>query len=62
AGPKKDMVMTDAGKIVGQIGGEFRLGGGEVETLWDGGPVTSPARQVALTTCPGRYWIVGETD
>ena len=62
AGPKKDMVMTDAGKVIGQIGGEFRLGGGEVETLWEGGPVANPARQAALTTCPGRYWLVGETD
>lgn len=42
------------GRIVGRLGGSFRLGGGEVPTLAGGD------WQSALDRCPGRFWIVGD--
>lgn len=51
------VVRSGDGSIVGTIGGHFRLGGGEVQTLeW---VALAPAdRERVLSTCPGRYWIV----
>ena len=54
------VVLDERGRTVGQIGRFFRFGGGEVETLWEDGPVAETARVEALRRCPGRYWIVGE--
>lgn len=45
------------GSIVGAIGGSFRFGGGEVQTLEQ--VELSPAdRERVTSTCPGQYWIV----
>lgn len=51
------VVRSGNGSIVGIIGGHFRLGGGEVQTLeWV--EVTPADRERVTSTCPGRYWIV----
>lgn len=51
-------VVNAAGEVVGNVGGEFRLGGGEVATL-EGIPVISDeVRSVAEERCPGPYWLV----
>ncbi|MGH7466060.1 MAG: hypothetical protein ACREK1_12840, partial [Longimicrobiales bacterium] len=47
-------VRNDVGREIGQIGGSFRLGGGEVQSLQEG--VSAADRQRAQTNCPGRYW------
>jgi hypothetical protein len=52
-------IRDASGRDIGQIGGSFRLGGGEVQTLHDGIGVSAADRQRAQTQCPGRYWIVG---
>lgn len=52
-------VRDAAGREIGHIGGSFRLGGGEVQSL-EGMSMTAEERQRAATHCPGRYWIVGE--
>ena len=51
------VVRAGNDSIVGVIGGHFRLGGGESQTLeW---VTLSPADRDRLTSnCPGRYWIV----
>ena len=51
------VVRRGDGSIVGTIGGEFVLGGGEVHTL---GQVALSLRdrQRATSSCPGQYWIV----
>ena len=51
---------NEAGRAIGQVGGFFRLGGGEVPTLWENGPVDETIRAAALDRCPGRYWLVGD--
>jgi hypothetical protein len=53
------VVRDAAGRRIAPIGGTFRLGGGEVQSL-EGMPVSTADRQRAATQCPGRYWIVGE--
>ncbi|MBT8399179.1 MAG: hypothetical protein KJO98_01785 [Rhodothermia bacterium] len=60
SGSASDVVLDDEGRLVGRIGDGFRLGGGEVPTLWEGGPVSEHSRRIALEECPGLYWIVGE--
>lgn len=60
SGSARDTVVDDEGRTVGKIGDHFRLGGGEVPTLWENGPVSEQDRTIALEECPGRYWIVGE--
>ncbi|HMB90806.1 MAG TPA: hypothetical protein VKP65_08160 [Rhodothermales bacterium] len=54
------VVLDDEGHAVGRIGDFFRLGGGEVPTLWENGLVDEVARTAALDQCPGRYWLVGD--
>lgn len=54
------VVRDENGQSVGVIDGSFIFGGGEVPTLWEGGPLTEADRAAALSQCPGRYWIVGE--
>ena len=53
-------VVDTRGRVVGQIGGAFTFGGGEVPTLHAGIALSDAQRGVALERCPGRYWIVGE--
>jgi hypothetical protein len=48
------------GRYLGYIGGNFRLGGGEVEELHTGLSISAADRELAAGNCPGRYWIVGE--
>jgi hypothetical protein len=59
--PAGGLQVHDArGRSVGRIGGEFRLGGGEVPWLPDGIPLAADVRQHAVRRCPGIFWIVGE--
>lgn len=53
-------VVDPAGRVIGEIGGAFALGGGEIPTLHDGIPLSDAQRALARDRCPGRYWIVGE--
>ena len=61
AGSGGDVVVRDAsGRDIGRVGGSFRLGGGFVDSLHAGIPVSSADRQRAAASCPGTYWIVGD--
>ena len=53
-------VKDAAGSDVGQVGGSFRFGGGEIPALHEGINLSAESRQLAESRCPGRYWIVGE--
>lgn len=57
-----ELYVKDAqGRSIGQVGGQFRFGGGEVpgaESL----DVSEEKRALARSRCPGRYWVVGETN
>jgi hypothetical protein len=53
-------VRADGGRIIGTIGGTFRLGGGEVQTLVAGNGISAADVERARSTCPGKYWIVGD--
>lgn len=52
------IVRDDAGRQIGQIGGSFRLGGGEVS--WVHEDMSATDRDRLVTSCPGKYWIVGD--
>ena len=55
-----DVLVLDAdGRVVGQLGGTFRLGGGVVPSLHAGIPVAPADLLRASTSCPGEYWVVG---
>lgn len=55
-----DVWIRDAsGTTVGQVGGSFSLGGGEVPELSDAMGFTQADRDLAEDHCPGLYWIVG---
>lgn len=54
-----NLVVLDAeGQAAGTVGGTFRLGGGEAETLHEDLRVSDAVRETATERCPGRYWIV----
>lgn len=49
------------GREIGRVGGPFRFGGGEVPSAeWL--DLSAEQRAQAQTRCPGRYWVVGDTD
>ena len=50
-------VVDRAGRVLATIADETQLAGGEVTEL-PSGVLASEARAAALTSCPGRYWIV----
>lgn len=52
-------ILDDEGTLVGTVGGEFSLAGGEITTLSDEMGFTQADRDLADSRCPGRYWIVG---
>ncbi|MGH7539896.1 MAG: hypothetical protein ACRELC_02750 [Gemmatimonadota bacterium] len=57
------LAVRDAdGQAVGRIGGDFRLGDGEVPFLHEGLALPEAERRAAETRCPGRYWIVGDVQ
>jgi hypothetical protein len=56
------LVRSSDGRDLGRLGGSFRFGGGEVPSLHAGIALSHDTRQRASTECPGRYWIVGDTD
>ena len=51
-------VRDGSGRELGEIGGSFRLGGGEV-VMHEGVPLSATDRERASRLCPGRFWIVG---
>jgi hypothetical protein len=53
-------VISADGRRIGELGGHFEFGGGEVPTLHEGISLTDTDRATALSACPGRYWIVGK--
>lgn len=54
-------VLDAGGRDLGSIGGAFRFGGGEVTGLTRASLDEADA-DAAMLRCPGRYWIVGETQ
>lgn len=52
-------IVDDAGAVIGLVGGEFRIGGGEVSSLRDGLGFTEADRALAEAYCPGKFWIMG---
>lgn len=55
-------ILDAQGGLVGRVGEDFDLGGGEVTSLHDGLGFTQADRDLAEEHCPGRYWIVGTDD
>lgn len=55
-------ILDADGGLVGRVGEDFSLGGGEVTSLHDGLGFTQADRDLAEEHCPGRYWIVGTDD
>ncbi len=55
-------ILDAEGGLVGRVGDDFDLGGGEVTSLHDGLGFTQADRDLAEEHCPGRYWIVGTDD
>ena len=53
-------ILDKSGRLVGRVGGSFRLGGGHVPQLHDGIPMSAADRDLAHAQCPGRFWIVGD--
>lgn len=52
-------IVDGQGRRIGTLGGNFRFGGGEVQDL----PVLDHELRIAAhARCPGRFWIVGETN
>ena len=50
-------VLDAAGDVVGNLPGDFALGGGEVEVLHEGLGFSDADNTLATTHCPGRFWI-----
>ena len=55
-------VRDASGRVLGRIGGTFRVGGGQVPELHDGIRLTQTQRDQARTACPGDFWVVGDTN
>jgi len=55
-------VRDASGRVLGRVGGTFRFGGGHVPELHEGIDLTQAQRERARTSCPGDFWIVGDTD
>ena len=53
-------ILDEDGALVGQVGEEFSLGGGEVTSLPAEMGFTDADRALAEAHCPGRYWIVAD--
>ena len=51
-------VKDAAGSDVGRIGGQFRLGGGEIPGV-ESASLSASDAQLLQTRCPGRYWLAG---
>lgn len=55
-------VEDEQGRTIGQIGGDFRMGGGYVPAA-NADTYLSAADRARAAACPTEsYWIVGETD
>lgn len=54
-------VVDPRRRSIGRVGGSFRFGGGEVPSA-EWADLTTEQRALAQSRCPGRYWVVGETD
>ena len=52
-------ILDADGTVVGVVGGEFSLSGGEVPSLPVEMGFTQADRDLAESRCPGKYWIVG---
>lgn len=51
-------IIDDAGAVIGRVGGEFRVPGGEVPYLHEGIGFTEADRALAEAYCPGKFWIM----
>jgi hypothetical protein len=54
-----DQVLDEQGDVIGQIDGDFALGGGEVE-VHDGLPISAADRGRIRSRCAGMIWLVGD--
>lgn len=50
-------VVDEAGREIGRIGSQFRLGGGIVSSIPEGLIGPARRRQAAMARCPGQFWI-----
>lgn len=51
-------VKDASGSDVGHIGGQFRLGGGEIPSV-EYASLSASDAQLLQTRCPGNYWLAG---
>jgi hypothetical protein len=51
-------VKDATGSEVGRIGGQFRLGGGEIPSV-EYASLSASDAQLLQTRCPGSYWLAG---
>jgi len=51
-------ILNGDGEEVGQVGGSFRIGGGEIPELLASLGFTQEDRDLAEALCAGSYWIV----
>jgi|GEM_PF-1542475 len=51
-------ILNGDGEEVGQVGGSFSIGGGEIPELLASLGFTQEDRDLADALCPGGYWIV----
>ncbi|HEY0021392.1 MAG TPA: hypothetical protein VGB24_00720 [Longimicrobium sp.] len=55
----ESLFVKDAtGSEVGRIGGQFRLGGGEIPSV-EFASLSASDAQLLQTRCPGSYWLAG---
>jgi hypothetical protein len=53
-------IRDERGRETARIGSRLRLAGGFVATLDERLALTSTARRLASSSCPGKYWLVTE--
>lgn len=51
-------IRDQLGAVVGRTGRNFRLGGGGVPTLHEGLGFTMADHELAVSRCPGAFWLV----
>jgi hypothetical protein len=54
-------IRDASGTDVAQVGRDVYLGGGGLSTAADLEAISQPLRQTPPESCPGPYWLVGET-
>ncbi len=53
-------IHNEAGEEIAHVGGEIRLGGGEIRTLGALQSIKQLLSEQPQDACPGPYWLAGE--